>query len=272
MAQYRVPHLHWLIPVVCAVILGFSLYGYLTQRESALAVLNSSSSGKVTQDAESASVAETNKPIVYNTFALRNSTLFGSPELSVAEIAPEELPKTALPLELQGIFLYQDLASSTALIREDGEIGRYQLGDELTGGRELVAIHEEAVVLSSADGMERLSFALEAPSFAATPENASSSSPLAAAVGPATATSPLAAAGPAAASPMVSESSPTAALPAALAAPLAAAGLPAKGPPPPGWQGRTARCVRACATNNAGAEDQNSCGAVGGGLCRFQPG
>ena len=230
MAQYRVPHLHWLIPVVCAVLLGFSLYGYLTQRESALAVLASSSSGKVTQDAESASVAETKKPIVYNTFAIRNSTLFGSPQLSVAEIVPEELPKTALPLELQGIFLYQDLASSTALIREDGEIGRYQLGDELTGGRELVAIHEEAVVLSSADGMERLSFALEAPSFAAaTPGRASFSSPLAAATGPATATGPLVtAAGPAAASPLVSESSPTAALPAALAAPLAAAGLPAR--------------------------------------------
>ena len=177
----------------------------------------SSSSGKVARQTESASAAETNKPIVYNTFAIRNSTLFGSPQLSVAEIVPEELPKTALPLELQGIFLYQDLASSTALIREDGEIGRYQLGDELTGGRELVAIHEEAVVLSSADGMERLSFALEAPSFAAAaPENASSSSPLAAA------------AGPAAASPLGSESSPTAALPAALAAPLATAGLPAR--------------------------------------------
>ena len=217
MAQYRVPHLHWMIPVVCAVILGFSLYGYLSQREHALAVLASSSSGHVAQDAESASAAESNKPIVYNTFAIRNSTLFGSPQLSVAEIVPEELPKTALPLELQGIFLYQDLASSTALIREDGEIGRYQLGDELTGGRELVAIHEEAVVLSSADGMERLSFALEAPSFAAaTPEKASFSSPLAAA------------AGPAAASPLVSESSPTAELPAALAAPLAAAGLPAR--------------------------------------------
>ena len=122
------------------------------------------------QETESASAAETNKPIVYNTFAIRNSTLFGSPELSVAEIVPEELPKTALPLELQGIFLYQEgLASSTALIREDGEIGRYQLGDELTGGRELVAIHEEAVVLSSADGMERLSFALEAPSFCSSP-------------------------------------------------------------------------------------------------------
>ena len=229
MAQYRVPHLHWLIPVVCAVILGFSLYGYLTQRESALAVQASSSSGKVARQTESASAAETNKPIVYNTFAIRNSTLFGSPELSVAEIVPEELPKTALSLELQGIFLYQDLASSTALIREDGEIGRYQLGDELTGGRELVAIHEEAVVLSSADGMERLSFALEAPSFAATPEKASFSSPLAAATGPATAKSPLVtAAGPAAASPLVSESSPTAALPATLAAPLAAAGLPAR--------------------------------------------
>ena len=230
MAQYRVPHLHWLIPVVCAVILGFSLYGYLTQRESALAVQASSSSGKVARQTESASAAELNKPIVYNTFAIRNSTLFGSPELSVAEIVPEELPKTALPLELQGIFLYQDLASSTALIREDGEIGRYQLGDELTGGRELVAIHEEAVVLSSADGMERLSFALEAPSFAAaTPEKASFSSSLAAAVGPATATSPLVtAAGPAAASPMVSESSPTAALPATLAAPLSTAGLPAR--------------------------------------------
>ena len=230
MAQYRVPHPHWLIPVVCAVLLGFSLYGYLTQRESALAVLAISSNGNVAQDAESASAAETNKPIVYNTFAIRNSTLFGSPQLSVAEIVPEELPKTALPLELQGIFLYQDLASSTALIREDGEIGRYQLGDELTGGRELVAIHEEAVVLSSADGMERLSFALEAPSFAAAaPENASSSSPLAAATGSATATSPLVtAAGPAAASPLVSESSPTAALPTTLAAPLATAGLPAR--------------------------------------------
>ena len=193
MAQYRVPHLHWMLPVVCAVILGFSLYGYLTQRESALAVLASSSSGKVARQTESASAAETKKPIVYNTFAIRNSTLFGSPELAGAEIVPEELPKTALPLELQGIFLYQDRASSTALIREDGEIGRYQLDDELTGGRELVAIHEEAVVLSSADGMERLSCALEAPSFAAAaPEKASSSSPLAAAAGPATAASPLA--------------------------------------------------------------------------------
>ena len=230
MAQYRVPHLHWLIPVVCAVILGFSLYGYLTQRESALAVLARSSNGKVAQEAESASAAESKKPIVYNTFTIRNSTLFGSPELAGAEIVPEELPKTALSLELQGIFLYQDRAASTALILEDGEIGRYQLGDELTGGRELVAIHEEAVVLSSADGMERLSFALEAPSFAAAaPENANSSSPLAAAVGPPTAASPLVtAAGPAAASPLVSESSPTAALPAALAAPLAAAGLPAR--------------------------------------------
>ena len=229
MAQYRVPHLHWMIPVVCAMILGFSLYGYLAQRESALAVLASSSSGNAARQTESAIVAESNKPIVYNTFAIRNSTLFGSPQLSVAEIVPEELPKTALSLELQGIFLYQDLASSTALIREDDEIGRYQLGDELTGGRELVAIHEEAVVLSSADGMERLSFALEAPSFAAaTPENASSSSPLAAATGPATATSPLVtAAEPTAASPMVSESSPT-------------AGLPAR-------------------PNNAGAEEQNNC-------------
>ena len=216
MAQYRVPHLHWMLPVVCAVILGFSLYGYLTQRESALAVLARSSNGKVAQEAESASAAESKKPIVYNTFTIRNSTLFGSPELAGAEIVPEELPKTALSLELQGIFLYQDRAASTALILEDGEIGRYQLGDELTGGRKLVAIHEEAVVLSSAGGMERLSFALEAPSFAATPENASFSSPLAAA------------AGPAAASPLVSESSPTAELPAALAAPLAAAGLPAR--------------------------------------------
>ena len=230
MAQYRVPHLHWMIPVVCAVILGFSLYGHLAQRESALAVLASSSSGNVTRQTESASAAVSNKPIVYNTFAIRNGTLFGSPDLSGAEIVPEELPKTALPLELQGIFLYQDRASSTALILEDGEIGRYQLGDELTGGRELVAIHEEAVVLSSADGMERLSFALEAPSFAAAaPEKASSSSPLAAATGPATAASPLVtAAGPAAASPMVSESSLATALPATLTAPLAAAGLPAR--------------------------------------------
>ena len=72
MAQYRLPHLHWMIPAVCAVILGFSLYGYLTQRESALAVQARSSSGNVAQQAESASAAETNKPIVYNTFAIRN--------------------------------------------------------------------------------------------------------------------------------------------------------------------------------------------------------
>ena len=71
MAQYRVPHLHWMIPVVCAVILGFSLYGYLTKRESALAVLARSSNGKVAQEVESASAAESKKPIVYNTFAIR---------------------------------------------------------------------------------------------------------------------------------------------------------------------------------------------------------
>ena len=80
MAQYHVPHLHWMIPVVCAVLLGFSLYGYLAQRESALAVLARSSSGNVARQTESASAVETKKPIVYNTFAIRNSTLFGSPE------------------------------------------------------------------------------------------------------------------------------------------------------------------------------------------------
>ena len=122
MAQYRVPHLHWMIHVVCAVILGFSLYGYLTQRESALAVLASTSSGNEARQTESGKRGRVaTKPIVYNTFAIRNSTLFGSPELAGAEIVPEELPKTALSMELQGIFLYQDHAASTALILEDGE-------------------------------------------------------------------------------------------------------------------------------------------------------
>jgi len=102
--------------------------------------------------------AATPETVVFNTHILRRTALFGSPAATAEAVAAVALPATRLPLTLQGIFSYASPQRSRALILSEREARSYRVDDVLPGGRRIVAIRSEVVVLESAQGLEKLGF------------------------------------------------------------------------------------------------------------------
>lgn len=98
-------------------------------------------------------------PVNLPTFKVSNLELFGRHE--DVDIVPQTIdaPETKLNLELQGIFIAQDVRFSTAIVAEknkDGEL--FAIGDRLPGNARLAAVFEDHVLIRRGTRMEKLLF------------------------------------------------------------------------------------------------------------------
>ncbi len=93
--------------------------------------------------------------------AIKVSTLelFGKPNLTSDVIPIVDAPETSLNLELQGVFIAEDEARSTAIVGERNKAGLlYQIGERIPGNATLAAVHEDHVLLRRSGRMEKLLF------------------------------------------------------------------------------------------------------------------
>lgn len=96
-------------------------------------------------------------------------TFFGRPEGGEGEISDvvrETAPETGLTLTLHGVFLATQANASSAILSEDGESTElYQVGDDLPGNAELVAVESRRILLKRNGEVESLSFEDEGRAF-----------------------------------------------------------------------------------------------------------
>ena len=159
-ALYRLPQGNVaLVLTALGVLSVFSLgYAFLALHEAGSLLEDSANAQAPAMPADEAKA--TVNPEYFDTRVLRETELFGAPELAVEELDyVAELPATTLPLTLKGVFTYgSDNADARALIASQGQEGAYRISDEVTGGRQVVAILPDAVILRSAEGIEKLGF------------------------------------------------------------------------------------------------------------------
>lgn len=95
-------------------------------------------------------------------YGLAALDLFGS----VAEIEQPKVvdaPKTKLNLDLQGVFIAEDVSESTAIVAQKGKSGElYRIGDKLPGNATLHEVLDDHVLIKRGARIEKLSF-LDSP-------------------------------------------------------------------------------------------------------------
>jgi general secretion pathway protein C len=97
--------------------------------------------------------------IIQPTFKVSSLELFG--RLEVSDTLPQaiEAPETKLNLELQGIFIAQDVKLSTAIVAQKNKTGElFVIGDNLPGNATLAAVFEDHVLIRRGTRIEKLLF------------------------------------------------------------------------------------------------------------------
>jgi len=97
--------------------------------------------------------------ITQPTFRVSSLELFG--RLEVADTLPRAIdaPETKLNLELQGIFIAQDVKLSTAIVAQKNKTGElFAIGDKLPGNATLAAVFEDHVLIRRGTRVEKLLF------------------------------------------------------------------------------------------------------------------
>ena len=109
------------------------------------------------------------EPVNVNAILARN--LFGQADAAPREVATETAVETRLPLELQGVFVADEVADeSAAIIAQKGKPGlRYVIGEKIPGNAELVAVFADHVILRRAGTREKLTFPTATSQFRADP-------------------------------------------------------------------------------------------------------
>ena len=105
------------------------------------------------------STTASSSAITQPTFKVSSLELFG--RLEVADTLPQALdaPETKLNLELQGIFIAQDVKLSTAIVAQKNKTGElFTIGDRLPGNATLVAVFEDHVLIRRGTRIEKLLF------------------------------------------------------------------------------------------------------------------
>ena len=105
------------------------------------------------------STTASSSAITQPTFKVSSLELFG--RLEVAETLPQALdaPETKLNLELQGIFIAQDVKLSTAIVAQKNKTGElFAIGDKLPGNATLAAVFEDHVLIRRGTRIEKLLF------------------------------------------------------------------------------------------------------------------
>jgi general secretion pathway protein C len=102
-----------------------------------------------------ATTRETTQP----TFKVSNLELFGKLEEADVVAQAIDAPETKLNLELQGIFIAEDVKFSTAIVAEKNKTGElFAIGDRLPGNATLAAVFEDHVLIRRGTRMEKLLF------------------------------------------------------------------------------------------------------------------
>jgi general secretion pathway protein C len=105
------------------------------------------------------STTASSSAITQPTFKVSSLELFG--RLKVADTQPQALdaPETKLNLELQGIFIAQDVKLSTAIVAQKNKTGElFAIGDKLPGNATLAAVFEDHVLIRRGTRIEKLLF------------------------------------------------------------------------------------------------------------------
>ncbi len=109
------------------------------------------------------SVIPSSKPVNITagkkTFKVSNLELFGKAAETDTIQEVIDAPETNLNLELQGVFIAEEDARSTAIVGEKNKAGElYAVGDKLPGNATLAAVYEDHVLLKRGARMEKLLF------------------------------------------------------------------------------------------------------------------
>lgn len=105
------------------------------------------------------STTASSSAITQPTFKVSSLELFG--RLEVADTLPQALdaPETKLNLELQGVFIAQDVKLSTAIVAQKNKTGElFAIGDKLPGNATLAAVFEDHVLIRRGTRIEKLLF------------------------------------------------------------------------------------------------------------------
>jgi general secretion pathway protein C len=98
--------------------------------------------------------------------------LFGEAGRAPVEQAPSNEPavQTRLPLELQSVFVADEISESAAIVAQRGKPGKlYGVGDTLPGSAELVDVLTDRIILRRAGSRETLMFPKSQSQFIAEP-------------------------------------------------------------------------------------------------------
>ena len=105
------------------------------------------------------STTASSSAITQPTFKVSSLELFG--RLEVADTLPQTIdaPETKLNLELQGIFIAQNVKLSTAIVAQKNKTGElFAIGDRLPGNATLAAVFEDHVLIRRGTRVEKLLF------------------------------------------------------------------------------------------------------------------
>ena len=97
--------------------------------------------------------------------------LFGQAGVVGSSPASQVTEETRLPLELQGVFVAEEVVEeSTAIVAQKGKPGiRYRLGAKIPGNAVLVAVFQDHIILRRAGNREKLTFPTNDNQFRADP-------------------------------------------------------------------------------------------------------
>jgi general secretion pathway protein C len=91
--------------------------------------------------------------------AVLSRNLFGIANTKAEASNTAPTVETRLPLELRGVFVGDDAASSAAIVAQKGKAGElYVVGGILPGNAELMEVHPDHIVLRRAGNLESLTF------------------------------------------------------------------------------------------------------------------
>lgn len=97
------------------------------------------------------------QPTSINAILSRN--LFGIANATTEASNTAPTVETRLPLELRGVFVGDDAASSAAIVAQKGKAGElYVVGGIVPGNAELMEVHPDHIVLRRAGNLESLTF------------------------------------------------------------------------------------------------------------------
>ena len=100
-----------------------------------------------------------------NTQQLSRLNLFGLVAKTASSVV-QDAPETRLNLELQGIFISENAADSSAIIAEKSKSGRlFRVGDKLPGNAYLHAVRPDHILLRRGSRLEKLMFLLAKVTF-----------------------------------------------------------------------------------------------------------